>query len=806
MRGRKGGFEIDLPNLSTMNLVELRGFARSQNITGRLDKLNSKQLIDLIQKVTTSREARILDTEFLAERYFRKLGRDIQVQRAMQAYDELLTALPNNGIVLRRAEMVRDSKGRVRFAELDQGATQEILPFYVKGELQGLVVSKPFADAFRLRTQGSEGQKTFVRHLNVATLARFRKFFFTAAGAPFFWLVAGPRDFFQLGFSKSSPFRDPTYTSFVPGVVAGKFARDMARVAPDVFLDGPRTREFLENGGSLLFMARAQNIELPIETPGFIRSAIRRFESKETDSTLMCAMQNTSSLSRKAAQGIDRAFAYLNERVEILGRVAEMTRVKEQIAAEKGIDVKDLSASDIRVATYAGIGRMDLSARTTLTSFIDAFELYSTARVAAARSVGRMARDRPDQTAIRAMTMLTFGAVLYGINKRNNEQATKDMPSYLKRDITFVLPDGLGTFDDGSGRRFSLLRIPVDQEQAVFLAFGYELGALLSGDDVDVDALAGAATQILKFRGPSSIGFTGQLFIEQFTNRSLVYQDQALFKGREGGRRGSEFDPKRTSPGAARVGRMLPFISPDRLQASIDTGLGESVGMQLLGNAVNAVSFIPDLRPDEKKLFLEKAPGFVRAPFGRMVKEFPESGAGFRNQDEIDRLMITEDNEFRTLIESTFLRAKARNNGLLVKDSDLEAEMSNIELPRHQKLAQTLFESQMLRQEVVANTRFPRIWNSVLNADADVAGPRYFNFLNGLTSENRLLLQEEAQLIVRSKIRATGLTQWMKTFGTFVNEGQPKFDELERNGMLGDLTEMLEETLRETGRLTPIAQ
>ena len=791
LRQRKGGFEVELPDFETATVETLRGFAKANNIEIP-EGLTKSQAFDAIAARVRRREARILDTEFLAEEYFRKTGRDIQRQRAMLALDEILTALPDNGIVIERAKVIRKKGGAQEFAPLEQSGIHEILPYRKDGELAGLVVNKQFADAIELRTQGGAGAQRAIQWLNTIFLAGFRKKFFTGPGAPLFWMVAFPRDFSQLGFSKPT-FRDPTFQSLVPGVTSAKVGRAMQRVAGDAFTNGPITRRYLENGGAGMFLTRPKLFEQGEAMTEAVHSRIHSFESRDRDSSLARGIQNVSSLSRGGAENIGKTFSYLNESFEKVGRLAEFHEVERQIAAQKGIRVEDLPASDVREAAYAANSRMDLSAKTVVTSFIEPFELYTNAWLQSGRSAARMARDKPAQAGIRAMTLLGFGAIMYGLSKQMNPQATKDMPSHLKRDIVFPLPDSIGTFADEEGfNRFSAIRIPVDQNLATMMSFGWEVGAYLDREgQQDTDNMIGAATQVLKFRGQSSLGFIGSLFAEQFTNRSLIYEGKRLFEGREGGERGAEIDPENTSPAVERIGRMVPGVSPERLQESLSGQFGQALGIRLFANAANRVSGIPDLRTEEKKQFVGQF------AFDRILKDFPQGGAGFRNQQDLQRITIAEENNFRTMFGRTLLRARARNDGVLVEDDDqLRAEIDAVVESPHKEIAKTMLKNQLRHQQLVEVTRFPRIWESILNADADVAGPRYYNFLLGLTAGNRALLEDEMGSMLKTGVKST---EWLNVLRGFINRFQPDFEELVESGILdsGILAESLESQLRE---------
>lgn len=786
LRKSKGGFEIELPNLETATIESLRGFARA-NALNIPKGLNKAQTYDAIRSRVNQREARVLDTRFLAEDYFRKVGRNIQRQRAMLALEEILTALPDNGIIIGRAEVIRGKGGSLEFAPLKQSGINEIIPFRKDGELAGLIVNKQFADAFELRGQGSAGAQAAARALNNLMFTGTRKTFWTGPGAPLFWMVAFLRDFTQLGFSKPT-FRDPTFGDWFPGVTSARIALAMARVSGDVFghgLDGgPIMQSYRKHGGLGAQLTRFDLVQ---------RGREERF---------VRGIEDVSAVSVEQARRITRQIGGMNERAEMLGRLAEYDQVARDIAKQKGIPVErryeDLSVSDLQEAAYAANSRMDLSARTITTHFLEAFEPYTVAHVQSLRSAGRLVRDKPVIAGARALTLLSFGAIMYSLSKASNEQATKDMPSHLKRDIVLPLPDGIGTFADEDGNRtFSAIRIPVDQNLAVMQAFGWEIGAYFDPEgQVDWDNMTGSAAQILKFRGQSSIGFLGSLFVEQFTNRSLTFKGKRLYQGREGGLLAAEIDPENTSPAVERIARIANavspnLVSPERLQESLTGQFGNSLGLRLFANAANLASGIPDLRPEEKKAFWGE---FL---FDRVVKKVPEGGAGFRNQQELQRIVIAEENNFRTMFGRTLLRARARNDGVIVEgDTQLISELEAIVESPHKNIAKTMIENQLRRQALVEVTRFPRIWESILNADADVAAPRYYNFLLGLTAENRVVLEDEMKSMVTTSVKST---EWWDTVRGFINRFQPDFEELVESGILdaGVLTEALEEELRQ---------
>ena len=799
LRVREGGFKIELPDFEKMNRAQLVGFARKNKIEVRFDKMDDAEIIDLIKVRIIRREARVVDTALLAEIYFRKIGHDIQRQRAAQAFDAILTALPDNGIILRRAEMVRDSKGRRRFAELEQGATEEILPFRVNGELEGLVVDKRFADAFELRTQGSQGTKDVAALIAVLSQSRLRKKFFTDFLAPFFFLVAGPRDVLQLTVTQA-PFRSPPFQGLIPGQPTLKVLNRMRKVAPDVFMDGPITQRYMQHGGAFqTTLSRTRMIE-PGEFAG-ARLSMRRLTSKNVDSQLVTKLQNITTLSAKGLSKVIAGIRWPNQKIENLGRVTEFTQVEIEIAAEKGISVDDLPSTDIRIAAHAAIGRMDLSAQTVPTMFLEALNPYAVARTGALRSFARFSRDNPDELAARSFSMLLVGTVLYGINRAINEQALIDMPTHLKDTVVFTLPEGLGTYlDDENNKIHTAFVIPLEQNLLPFQLFGNYLGAMVWGDfdNIDVDDFQRVATELLGFRGTpaSEIGLSARMFVEMWTNRSLVYEGAALFRGREGGLLGSEIDPEKTSPAMERFGRMFPhLVSPQRMQEVFESGYGNSIGAQLFGKAANILSFIPDLRPKDKKSFVQRIPGV-----SRIIKNIPEGGAGFRAQEPTRRELITADRNFRVEFARMLFRARARNDGILVEDDQqLRDDITSILDDSNREIALGMFERQILWQTLVKDSNFPRTWKNVLSAPEDVAGTRMFNFLSELTFENRLLLKAEIKAIVRGRVKKS--KQWWETFTDDLNRFMPEFERMEARGDFGDLDALQIQFLRDKGRL-----
>lgn len=804
LRKRTGGFEIELPDFEAATIQSLRGFARANalDIPKGLDKA---QTFEAIRARARRREAPVLDTEYLAQEYFRKTGRDIQRQRAMLAFDELLTTFPDNGVIIGRAEVITKKGGAKEFAPLEQSGINEIIPFRKDGELAGLIVNKKFADSFELRGQGSPQMQQIARGLNMLFLTNVQKKFLTGPGAPLFWMVAFLRDFTQLPSAKPT-FRDPTFGNLVPGVASARVARAMQRVSGDVFGHGsdggPMTRAYLENGGLGAKLSRPEFFEEGAPLTASLRKKFHRFDTMSGEG-LVRSIQDVSSLGRKEATRVAGQLGFLNDRFEMLGRVAEFDQVVRDIAKQKGVPVErryeELPSSDFRQAAYAANSRMDLSARTITTHLIENLDLYATAHVQSVASAGRVVRDKPAVAASRTLTLIGLGAILYEMGQAMNPQATKDMPSHLKRDIVFPLPDSIGTFEDEDGNRtFSVIRFPVDQNLALQLTVGREIWAFFDPDgEGDVDALIGAATQLLKFRGQSSMGLWGILFAEMFTNRSLNYEGKRLFEGQEGGELGAEIDPERTSPAIERIGRImnagpLDLVSPQRLQESLSGNFGNSLVMRLFANVANRVSGIPDLRPEEKKRF---AGEFL---FDRIKKDVPEGGAGFRNQEALRNIVIAEENNFRTMFGRTLLRARARNDGILVlEEPQLQAELAAIVGTPHKNIANTMLDNQLRHQKLVEATRFPRIWESILNADADLAAPRYYNFLLGLTAENRAVLEQEMLSILSTKTLKS--TEWMDTVRDFLVRFQGEFDEMVEDGLLssGALTEALEFKLRE---------
>ena len=800
LRRRGEGFQIeDFVDLEGVSTPELANTLRKLKVRGDISELTREQLITRIEEAARQRSARITDTQFLTTDYFTGLYGNVFRNRAAKAIAEIATELPDNGIV-RHAETFRDPEGRLQFRQPE--GTEQILQYRIEGETRGIVVDKPFADAFDLTTQRT-GMEQFLPFVGIMTGARITKLFATGAAAPGFAIVALPRDYFHMRIS-TDVLGHMTYKSWLPGLGEARIGKDLSAALPDVVVRGPLTRQYLENGGAMDFLAQASLFQKGEKPTDALRAGIVDLQMAETNSMLLRGLQNVSFEGAKAARFAYKAMQYTNTTAELVSRVAEMNRRKAQIAKEKGISVDELSDSDIRTAVLAARSRIDFADGGNMLRFAEEFLPYTRASIQALRGPGRTLREEPGQAAMLAGVLLTFPMMMYAINRHNNEQGLKDLPSYARGDIVYVLPESIGTFtDEATGNtRQAYIRLPVDQSLYLFNTIGYNLAALALGDpqNVDPDAITAAATRILTLPDTSNIPLTMKLMLEPLTNRSTTFKGMVLYRGAEGGVPGAEVEAESTSPAMIRLGELYPGLSPERMQESLESAIPDSFGARGIAKIANKVSGIEDVRPEETKMFLQRIPGV-----DRILKDFALGRNAISDGEEIATRAIAADNIAKASIQRNLLAARKRNDGRLTEESGeldrvLAAEIGAISSEQQKELVRGILERLVDFEAVNATSIRPNVWRTILTEEPPLAATRYYAGLQTLTEPNREIFAGELAALRRSRAKLKSKT-WWKEFNVQLRALAPEWDDLVKAGRERDFQDIAIDFLQQQGEI-----
>ena len=677
MRRRRGGREVVRPPHDA-DLDVLIGFARERGAfpkfkKGMTEEARRAHVNALIDQAKAGTEARILDGITLNQKYVTSLYSNAQRNRAGHVLARVAEELPNNGWV-KHAAMHRVEGGKLEFDPVE--ATKEIITYLENGERRGVVVDRHMADAFNLRNQRN-AVRAVAGAINFLTLVPLAKATMTGPLNPAYSLIALPRDLSQMRIATPIVGRK-TYQSAFPGVAERMILGDFQHVFKDALTKGPLYEEFMAHGGGLHWLAQETVFRRGNKPTDAIRAGYKLFDQRQFNNEFVTGLQNVSHTGIAGAKRFVDTWTHLHSTEEIASRMAEYHRAKINIAEDKGIGVEKLTDADMRMAAVISRSRADFSDGSALTDLAEPVALYFRAGMVSNLSVARTLKGKAKaDTAVAIAMLLGAGVAMYELNYSMNPQAMIDAPSWVKTDLLITPPEWLMPTwaDDKGNEQHPYIRLAVDQPLSVVNVLSWNVAAARAGhwDNVDTSAAVDAAKRIITFPGYANAAPAIKLAIAQWTDASTWEAGRHIYRGRAGVARAAQVDPTRTAPIAERVGKMLPFISPDILSVSTKDAFGNSLGADIIAWSLNKASGIEDARIKEIK------PLYMKMPVMRsVIKDFQAGGSGFA--DELDR--ENEETTRRETLEVGFRKqiqlSRMRNNGRADLDGPMREVMKGV--------------------------------------------------------------------------------------------------------------------------------
>jgi len=336
--------------------------------------------------------------------------------RANQSLVNLAEAVPDNGVVRLAKRIGTKGTGEPIYATAPNG--YEKLSAMVDGEQVPFIVPKEFADAWV--KSDPLIQANFANMLSWLSGSKILK-----AGAtgynPAFVITNMPRDIALIWSGEQ-------YSAHLP-VAAAQMVRDLATVAPDVFLRKGRVADYIKQGGGMEFLSHY----------GRFRGA------GEVGQKLKMA---------------EKALGWIGETSEIWTRIAHRER-----ALKNGMSPEE--------ATYtARTGSIDFSQGGSAVKAADTVIPYLNAAIQGTRTLARNAMKNPGVFAYKMAQLGTASAMLYAWNMQNPEAWSQISDRDKEANFIFIVPDVLpgatSYTDDQGAKRYRYIKIAKDQGQRVF--------------------------------------------------------------------------------------------------------------------------------------------------------------------------------------------------------------------------------------------------------------------------------------------------------------------------------------------------